>query len=216
VYISHDVVFHENLFPFASLHPTTGARYSAEVLLLPSHSSFRATSDSCMNNTPVNSCVPNLLVWTNQHSQPQTILTASPVQIHNVNLEEDLVLDPASGRRSSPCTSRNDRGLYNKFSSTRGHTGNLIFAYPRLLGTGGYIVSQSRVSSASRCGLQRPPASRVRQDLPRLTSPQGGFCTSTCCLRGQSIYVGFYPDHCYTHTTPIKHQKAKNIFRWRN
>ena len=35
VYISRDVIFDENVFPFASLHPNAGARLRAEILLLP-------------------------------------------------------------------------------------------------------------------------------------------------------------------------------------
>ena len=35
VYISRDVVFDENIFPFAALHPNAGARLRAEILLLP-------------------------------------------------------------------------------------------------------------------------------------------------------------------------------------
>jgi histone deacetylase 1/2 len=35
VYISHDVVFDEHVFPFANLHPNAGARLQAEIALLP-------------------------------------------------------------------------------------------------------------------------------------------------------------------------------------
>ena len=35
VYISRDVVFDENTFPFSTLHPNAGARLCAEILLLP-------------------------------------------------------------------------------------------------------------------------------------------------------------------------------------
>jgi histone deacetylase 1/2 len=35
VYISRDVVFDENVFPFASLHPNAGKRLREETLLLP-------------------------------------------------------------------------------------------------------------------------------------------------------------------------------------
>lgn len=35
VYISRDVVFDENIFPFASLHENAGARLHSEILLLP-------------------------------------------------------------------------------------------------------------------------------------------------------------------------------------
>ena len=36
VYISRDVVFDENVFPFAALHPNAGARLKQDILLLPS------------------------------------------------------------------------------------------------------------------------------------------------------------------------------------
>jgi hypothetical protein len=35
VYISRDVVFDENVFPFAALHPNAGALLKKEILLLP-------------------------------------------------------------------------------------------------------------------------------------------------------------------------------------
>jgi len=34
IYISRDVVFYEEVFPFSSLHPNTGARLRAELALL--------------------------------------------------------------------------------------------------------------------------------------------------------------------------------------
>jgi hypothetical protein len=35
VYISRDVVFDENVYPFAHLHPNAGAKLRSEILLLP-------------------------------------------------------------------------------------------------------------------------------------------------------------------------------------
>jgi hypothetical protein len=35
IYISHDVLFDESVFPFASLHSMAGARYHSDVLLSP-------------------------------------------------------------------------------------------------------------------------------------------------------------------------------------
>lgn len=35
VYISRDIVFDENVFPFSELHPNAGTRLRAEILLLP-------------------------------------------------------------------------------------------------------------------------------------------------------------------------------------
>jgi histone deacetylase 1/2 len=40
VYISRDVVFDENVFPFASPHPNAGALLRKEIILLPSTSSI--------------------------------------------------------------------------------------------------------------------------------------------------------------------------------
>jgi hypothetical protein len=33
VYISRDVIFDESVFPFATLHPNSGVRYTSDVLL---------------------------------------------------------------------------------------------------------------------------------------------------------------------------------------
>jgi hypothetical protein len=35
IYISRDVVFDENIFPFAKLYPNAGARLQSKILLLP-------------------------------------------------------------------------------------------------------------------------------------------------------------------------------------
>jgi hypothetical protein len=39
IYISHDVIFDESVFPFASKHPNAGARYHSDVLLEPNGNS---------------------------------------------------------------------------------------------------------------------------------------------------------------------------------
>jgi hypothetical protein len=45
VYISRDVVFDENIFPFAELHPNAGRRLHEEILLLPSDTYISETHD---------------------------------------------------------------------------------------------------------------------------------------------------------------------------
>jgi hypothetical protein len=45
IYISRDVVFDENVFPFASLHPNAGHLLSEEILLLYLESSSSASQD---------------------------------------------------------------------------------------------------------------------------------------------------------------------------
>jgi hypothetical protein len=37
VYISRDVIFDEEVFPFSKLHPNAGERLRSEILLLPSN-----------------------------------------------------------------------------------------------------------------------------------------------------------------------------------
>jgi histone deacetylase 1/2 len=46
VYISRDVVFDENVFPFSKLHPNAGSRLATEILLLPKHLSNSTGADS--------------------------------------------------------------------------------------------------------------------------------------------------------------------------
>jgi hypothetical protein len=47
IYISRDVVFDENVFPFASLHPNAGALLKKEILLLPSSSNNHESVHNC-------------------------------------------------------------------------------------------------------------------------------------------------------------------------
>jgi predicted nucleotide-binding protein (sugar kinase/HSP70/actin superfamily) len=50
VYISRDIVFDENVFPFASLHTNAGALLKKEILLLPSSTSISHESAHHCNN----------------------------------------------------------------------------------------------------------------------------------------------------------------------
>jgi histone deacetylase 1/2 len=50
VYISRDVVFDENVFPFASLNPNAGSRLRQEILLLPQKSSPTTSHIGGMSN----------------------------------------------------------------------------------------------------------------------------------------------------------------------
>lgn len=67
IYISSDVVFDENIFPFATLHPNAGERLKAEIALLPlsllsPHAAFgdALVSDQCLSPTnPVLSSCPD-------------------------------------------------------------------------------------------------------------------------------------------------------------
>jgi hypothetical protein len=62
VYISRDVVFDENVFPFASLHPNAGALLKKEILLLPSSTSTSYESaQNCNNHVVPIVSIPNVL-----------------------------------------------------------------------------------------------------------------------------------------------------------
>ncbi|XP_071683458.1 uncharacterized protein [Lolium perenne] len=53
VYISRDVVFDENIFPFASLHPNAGALLKKEILLLPSSTSHESAQNCTTYIVPI-------------------------------------------------------------------------------------------------------------------------------------------------------------------
>jgi hypothetical protein len=69
IYIYRDVIFDENIFPFATLNPNAGARYHSDVLLLPS-------------TDPRNNVVTNL---TNDPTMP-----VLPVFVFSVQQQQDV------------------------------------------------------------------------------------------------------------------------------
>jgi hypothetical protein len=74
IYISRDIVFDENIFSFASLHPNAGALLRKEILLLPNHLDL---TNRDMNDVDY---MPN-------HCNPMP--AASPLQIGAENLEQN-------------------------------------------------------------------------------------------------------------------------------
>jgi hypothetical protein len=86
LYISHDVIFYENIFPFANLSSSTGVRYSAEVLLLPL---FGARSNSTLNDIlpSANAAPPVLLPF--DVLQPQKILAPGSASTHDAKNQVD-------------------------------------------------------------------------------------------------------------------------------
>jgi hypothetical protein len=50
VYISRDVVFDENVFPFASLHPNAGRRIAQDILLLPTSNNACTHGDTQLDD----------------------------------------------------------------------------------------------------------------------------------------------------------------------
>jgi hypothetical protein len=63
VYISRDVVFDENRFPFATMHPNAGTRLRQEILLLPQESSTPLHDGDAYIDDPMT--VPMIPVATN-------------------------------------------------------------------------------------------------------------------------------------------------------
>ena len=60
VYISRDVIFDENIFPFTELHPNAGARLRSELALLPDalHNSSTSFGDANLHDQHLSSPVP--------------------------------------------------------------------------------------------------------------------------------------------------------------
>jgi hypothetical protein len=71
VYISRDVVFDENVFPFASLHPNAGRRLTQDILLLPTSHNACTHGDT---QSDVHMPLPVIHVVTNlaQDTTPHT------------------------------------------------------------------------------------------------------------------------------------------------
>jgi hypothetical protein len=69
VYISRDVIFDEDVFPFAKLHPNVGARLRSEILLLPPHllNSSSGSGDNITSDPFGNDSLPTDAL---QHADP--------------------------------------------------------------------------------------------------------------------------------------------------
>jgi histone deacetylase 1/2 len=74
VYISRDVVFDENVFPFHDLHPDASARLHQEILLLPNHllNPGDASSDSGVTNFKPAASTSSVLQDPKKNSAPNT------------------------------------------------------------------------------------------------------------------------------------------------
>lgn len=90
VYISHDVMFDERVFPFASLHPNAGAQLRSEIALLP---------ESLLNpNASFGSAILH-----DQHLSSRVSTNPMRSSVHNMedvreNLEENNSRPASSGR----------------------------------------------------------------------------------------------------------------------
>jgi hypothetical protein len=92
-------VFDENVFPFAALNPTAGARYTSEVLLLPDSSSSGIIDSNVAYDPPVIRLNPlNML--------PNTLLQPQPIPgVSNNQLCTSTGVDPPAGTAPDQITS---------------------------------------------------------------------------------------------------------------
>jgi hypothetical protein len=97
VYISRDVIFDENIFPFAELHLNAGTRYSSVVLLLLESSSSWGPSDLPLDNSPTESIPNRVYLWPNNLVQPQKIPGVFPDQGSGTKTQDDPILDRRTG-----------------------------------------------------------------------------------------------------------------------
>ena len=97
VYISHDVIFDENVFPFSALHSNASAWLRAKISLLPSFLLNPASSDQGgdehvtghMSNSPIEVVAPEI---TDNFDGDFTGNDASGT----ANIEEPIEVDPAT------------------------------------------------------------------------------------------------------------------------
>jgi hypothetical protein len=72
IYISRDVVFDEDVFPFSKLHPNAGARLRSEILLLPSNLLNPSFGDDFVVDSMTNAANPEFFGARNNSSQGET------------------------------------------------------------------------------------------------------------------------------------------------
>jgi histone deacetylase 1/2 len=111
IYISRDVIFDEQIFPFAELHANAGARLRSDIELLPSNlydsslpfGSTTISSTDVINSTsnPPDNSHPNL----EANAQEEPILHAAPQGETGAHRETDSPAPaaPGSASNSSPC-----------------------------------------------------------------------------------------------------------------
>jgi len=136
VYISRDVVFDEEVFPFESLHPNAGARLRKDILLLPDHlqnpepgvenctdshaSNTRATNDESQNFSGGD--LVQVIEGT-KVSQPHQDINDSgdPPATFTVRSETDQLGEPAAPSTISVDTGTPQRSLHGggRFHSAR-------------------------------------------------------------------------------------------------
>jgi hypothetical protein len=71
VYISRDVIFDEEVFPFSKLHPNAGARLGSEILLHPSNLLNPSSGNESVGCSLTNDVNTNIFIARNNDVQDQ-------------------------------------------------------------------------------------------------------------------------------------------------
>jgi hypothetical protein len=93
IYISRDAIFDESIFPFASLHSTTGARYSYDVFLTPPF----ASGDNNFTNAANTITLSTLPIYDSCVQVP--LATSAGPELGpppGMNFQNDMVAEPSA------------------------------------------------------------------------------------------------------------------------
>jgi hypothetical protein len=99
VYISRDVIFDKNLFPFASLHPNTSAQLRAEIALLPN--SLQNPPSSLGDLYVPDQCVDSSLTADDSQNSARDLMNAGENLVsfgsNQENTRGNLMCSPSGG-----------------------------------------------------------------------------------------------------------------------
>jgi hypothetical protein len=107
VYISRDVVFDENVFPFESLHPNTGSRLCNDILLLPPDLSPTTSNNE---GAHVDDHMPIIHIVTNQNQcNAEQHLSTGTTDVKQETAENLSENDEETSSNSSPENSEENK-----------------------------------------------------------------------------------------------------------
>ena len=173
IYISRDVIFDENVFPFSELHPNAGARLRSEIDLL--HPTLLNPGGTTVVD-PVTNAVSNAtnnfspsVVASAENTAADLLRTASvPQSSIDTRTEDDAMQHPGQtagtpGQDSAPGSASGQRLAHERSPSASCHAGTNSVVAPRQGGTG------SSDPTAHRQGETAAP-----DGFPALSTDAGG------------------------------------------
>jgi hypothetical protein len=176
VYISWDVVFDENVFPFTKLHPNAGSRLAIEILLLPKH----------LSNPTGGELVDDHVDNTNNQEDVQILQDLDVTDDLGAIPRADL---PAAPPRSFPGSARNpSAAAVPGESSQRQATGNTrpsrVPASAPLLSSGDTRPSRASPSDAGGYEVTAPTTTSPVQEHASSSAAQdaSGVISHLCLL----------------------------------